>query len=87
MKIRRKVVKVIDGDTFVVSRKIGGTNRIRLANVNAPERTQFGGRRATSRLRGLIRGRTVTIVPVGRSYNRVVAKVSHRRRRVNRRLG
>ena len=84
MVIRRKVKQVIDGDTFIVSRKIGNTNRIRLAGVNDPEKGQYGGQRATNRLRGLIGGRTVTIVPVGRSYDRVVAEVRNKRRSVNR---
>jgi len=86
MVIRRKVKRVIDGDTFIVSRRIGNTNRIRLAGVKAPARYQFGGRKATNRLRGLISGKTVTIVPVGRSYGRIVANVRSRRRSVNKRL-
>jgi endonuclease YncB( thermonuclease family) len=87
MVIRRKVKKVIDGDTFIVSRKIRGTNRIRLAGVNAPERYQLRGKKATERLRRLIGGKIVTIVPVGRSYGRVVADVRSKRKSVNKRLG
>ena len=85
-KMRRTVKKVIDGDTFVVNRKIGNTNRIRLARVNAPEKYQYGGKRATNKLRGLIGGKTVTIIPVGRSYGRIIAKVRHRRKSANKRL-
>ena len=54
--MRRTVKKIIDGDTFVVNRKIGDTNKVRLTNVDAPERYQFGGRKATNTLRGLIGG-------------------------------
>lgn len=86
MVIRRKVKQVIDGDTFIVSRKIGNTNRVRLAGVNAPEKYQFGGKKATNRLKSLIDGKTVTIVPVGRSYNRLVADVRKNRKSVNKRL-
>ena len=86
MVIRRKVKLVLDGDTFIVSRKIGNTDRIRLAGVNASEKYQFKGRTATNRLRGLIGGKTVTIVPVGRSYNRLVANVRRNRKSINRRL-
>lgn len=86
MVIRRKVKLVIDGDTFMVSKKIGNTNRIRLAGINAPEKYQFGSRTATNRLRRLIGGKTVTIVPVKRSYNRLVANVRSNRKSVNRRL-
>ncbi|MFA5992487.1 MAG: hypothetical protein WC796_02145 [Candidatus Pacearchaeota archaeon] len=81
MTIRRTVKKVLDGDTFQTYRKVNGSNYIRLAGKNAPERYQFGGREATSRLKRQIQGKTVTLQPVGRSYSRVVAKV-----RCNRRL-
>lgn len=84
--MRRTVKKVIDGDTFEVARKIQGSNRIRIAGYNAPEKHQFGGRRATNRLRGLIGGKTVTIKPVAKSYGRVVANVTSNRRNVARRL-
>ena len=81
MTIRRTVKRVIDGDTFQTYRKLNGSNYVRLACVNAPERYQFGGREATLRLKRQIQGKTVTLQPVGKSYSRVVAKV-----RVNRRL-
>lgn len=84
--MRRTVKRVIDGDTFVVNRKIGNSNIVRLAGVNAPEKHQFGGRRATNKLRGLIGGKPVTIVPKARSYGRVVADVRVNRRSVNRKL-
>ncbi len=66
MVMVRKVKQVIDGDTFIVSRKIGNTNVVRLAGINTPEKYQFGGKKATNRLRELIGGKTVTIVPVHR---------------------
>ena len=86
MTIRRTVKKVIDGDTVIVNRKIGGTDRIRLAGVRAPESYQKGGRAATSKLRRMVEGKQITIVPVGRSYGRVVANIRHRRKSVNKRL-
>ena len=82
--MRRTVVKVIDGDTFVVNRKVDGTNRIRLANVDAPELNQYGGRHSANALRHVIAGRQVTITPVGRSYDRIVADVRLKRKSVNR---
>ncbi len=84
--MRRRVKQVIDGDTFQTYRKIGGSNRVRLAGYNAPERNTREGRTATNRLRGLIGGRTVTVKPVGRSYGRTVADVYSRRMNVRRRL-
>ena len=79
-------LNLIDGDTFVVNRKIGGTNKIRLSNYDAPEKYQYGGRRATNRLRGFIGGKKVSISPVGRSYDRVVAKVTQNRRNISKRM-
>lgn len=81
MTIRRTVKKVLDGDTIQTYRKVNGSNYVRLAGVNAPERYQFRGREATQKLRRQIQGKTVTLQPVGRSYNRIVARV-----RLNRRL-
>jgi endonuclease YncB( thermonuclease family) len=81
MTIRRTVKRIIDGDTFQTYRKVNGSNFVRLAGVNAPEKYQFGGSEATARLKRQIQGKTVTLQPVGRSYSRVVAKV-----RCNRRL-
>mgnify|MGYP001580112432 CR=1 FL=1 len=80
------VTRIIDGDTFCVNRKVDGTNKIRLENVNAPERSSIGGPKATNILRGLIGGQTVTINPVGRSYDRIVAKVSNERKSINKRM-
>ncbi|MCX6750012.1 MAG: hypothetical protein NTZ83_00985 [Candidatus Pacearchaeota archaeon] len=80
MTIYRKVKKVIDGDTFQTHTKVNGSNYIRIAGKNAPEKYQFGGSQATQRLKRQIQGKVVTLQPVGRSYNRVVAKVRHNRR-------
>jgi micrococcal nuclease len=86
IKMRRKVKKIIDGDTFEVYRKVGNTNRVRIAGYNAPEKNQYGGSQATNKLRGLIGGKTVTINPKGMSYNRVVADVSVNRKNLAKRL-
>jgi len=80
MTIRRKVKKVHDGDTFELHHKLRGTRFVRIANKNAPELHQFGGREAKEKLRRRIQGRTVTLQPVGRSYGRTVARVRYNRR-------
>ena len=80
MTIYRKVRRVLDGDTFQTYRKVNGSTYVRLAGINAPERWQFGGAAATTRLKQQIQGRVVTLQPVGRSYSRVVARVRHDRR-------
>ena len=82
MTIRRTVKRIIDGDTFEVARKIQGTNRIRIAGFNAPDSNQKGYSEAKNRLRRLIGSKQVTIVPVGRSYNRLVAHVRRNRKKI-----
>jgi endonuclease YncB( thermonuclease family) len=82
MTIRRTVKRVIDGDTFETYRKVNGSNFIRIAGKNAPEKWQFGGQSATNNLRREIQGKIVSLQPVGRSYNRVVANVRNNRRLV-----
>lgn len=80
MVIHRKVKRVIDGDTFQTYHKTNGSNYVRIAGKNAPEKHQFGGSQATQKLKRQIQGKTVTLQPVGRSYGRVVAKVRHNKR-------
>ena len=81
MTIRRKVKRAVDGDTLEVRNKIRGTNYIRIAGTNALERGPKGYSSAKSKLNRL-KGKVVTLVPKGRSYNRVVADVRHKRRKV-----
>lgn len=82
MSRKEKVTKVIDGDTFeTASRK----RPIRLANVDAPEKNERGGKAATERLRKLIQGEEVQIDTVARDkYGRSVANVKLGRKSVNR---
>ena len=82
MTIRRKVKRVIDGDTFQTHTKVRGSNYVRIAGIHAPESNQPGGRQATQRLKKHIQGKIVTLKPVGRSYSRIVAKVRHKRKLV-----
>jgi len=81
--MRRKVSRVIDGDTFDVKTKIGDTNRVRIAGYNAPELNERGGKKATKKLKELIEGKTVSIVPKARSYGRLVADVRIDRKKVS----
>jgi len=66
-----KVSKVVDGDTF----KISKGPYIRLENVDAPEMGCKGGAQAKHELEDMIGGKTVNFNPVGKSYGRIVAKV------------
>ena len=78
---RAQVRYVTDGDTF----RLTSGERIRIAGIDAPEthadqarcRAELVlGEAAATRARALLDGRTVTIVRVGRSYNRTVARVT-----------
>ena len=80
MTIKRKVKKVVDGDTFQTYTKVRGSNYVRIAGKNSPEKHQLGGSQATQKLKRQIQGKVVTLKPVGRSYGRVVAKVRHKRK-------
>ena len=84
-QMKRKVDKIIDGDTFRVKRKVNGSNYIRLANVDAPELNTRAGKVAKARLRKVL-GKNVNLITRGRSYSRVVADVRNGRRSVNRQM-
>lgn len=78
--VRRKVQKAIDGDTFKVSHRVGGSQYVRIAGLNCPERGQRGYGSAKQRLAKL-EGKTVTLRPRGKSYGRTVADVFYHRRK------
>jgi len=81
MTIRRQIKDVIDGDTFEVRNRIQGTNRIRIAGRNSPEKGERGYQYAKNKMEQLI-GETVTLIPKARSYGRLVAEVRHNRRKI-----
>ncbi len=77
----------MDGDTFMVKKKILGSQYVRLANVNTPEKGKRGWERAMHILRGMIGGREVVIIPVSNDrYGRVVAEVIRRGTNINKRM-
>jgi len=77
---KEKVKKIIDGDTFVTAQ---GT-KVRLANVNAPEKGHKGAPQARQDLVNLISRKQVNIDAVARDpYGRVVAKVKIGTKSVN----
>ena len=51
MARKETVTRVVDGDTFMTDRR---KNPVRLANVDAPEKTETGGAAATRALKGMI---------------------------------
>lgn len=78
---RRKVQKIIDGDTFKVRRRVRGSQFIRIAGLNAPEKRQRGYMEAKKRL-SKIKGKTVTIRPKSKSYSRIVGDVIYKRKKI-----
>lgn len=80
--VKRKVTKVIDGDTFKTDKPVKGSNFIRIADKDAPEKGQHGFTTAKNNLDRKIGGKTVDIDPVGKSYGRTVAKVKKSGRNV-----
>ncbi len=76
--VRRKVQSIVDGDTFKVRRRVAGSQFIRMAGMDAPERGYGLVKKRLFRLRG----KTVTIRPKGKSYGRTVADVIFKRKRV-----
>lgn len=76
--MRRKVIKIIDGDTFKVRKRVKGSQYIRIAGINAPEKGESGYMIAKKRLARL-KGKIVTIRPKGKSYGRTVGDVIFRR--------
>lgn len=75
-----KVTSVIDGDTFDVKPgwKWDDKNgeRVRIANYDAKEADEWGGKTATQKLKDLIQGKEVELKnAVNISYGRVVCDV------------
>jgi len=74
-KFKRRVTKVIDGNTVRVNKPVCGSSYIRLAGIRAPEKRQRGYQTAKRNLRRKIGGRSVWVKPVGKSYGRTVARI------------
>jgi len=79
---RRTVIDAVDGDTFITKRKVNGSNYIRVQGLDTPEKKEKGYSKAKNALNRLVKNKTVTLTPVGRSYGRTVAKVSVNRQNV-----
>ena len=81
---KEKVTKVIDGDTFLTSRR---TKPVRLANVYAPEKREKGYGEAKAKLSKLILNQEVRVDTVARDkYGRAVANVYKGKESVNKKM-
>lgn len=70
------VKKVIDGDTFELDKKVRGTNRVRIANVDTPEKGKPGSKQATEfTKRQIEKKRVVLDVKAKDQYGRLLANV------------
>ena len=70
-----KVIRVIDGDTIEVLQDKTPV-RIRLANIDAPEKKQAFGRWSTNQLKGLVAALPVTVTYTQTDrYGRIIGRV------------
>ena len=71
-----RVVRVFDGDSFIVASADGRQTEVRLFGIDAPERHQPWSRRSREALRSLVRDREVLLEEVTvDGYGRTVAVV------------
>lgn len=74
-EIQGKVIRVLDGDTIEVLQDKKPV-RVRLANIDAPEKKQAFGRWSTNQLKALLAGQSVTVSYTQTDrYGRIVGRV------------
>ncbi|ECS1253636.1 thermonuclease family protein [Salmonella enterica] len=70
-----KVIRVLDGDTIEVLQE-NKPVRVRLANIDAPEKKQAYGRWSTNQLKSLIAAQSVTVTYTQSDrYGRIIGRV------------
>ncbi|EFI4466787.1 TPA: thermonuclease family protein [Shigella flexneri Y] len=75
LEIQGKVIRVLDGDTIEVLQD-KKTVRIRLANIDAPEKKQAFGSWSANQLKSLIAGKQVTVSYSQKDrYGRIIGRV------------
>ncbi|EHM4620420.1 thermonuclease family protein [Salmonella enterica] len=74
-EIQGKVIRVLDGDTIEVLQD-NKPVRVRLANIDAPEKKQAYGRWSTNQLKSLIAAQPVTVTYAQTDrYGRIIGRV------------
>ncbi|WP_241389418.1 thermonuclease family protein [Serratia entomophila] len=74
-EIQGKVIRVLDGDTIEVLQETNPV-RIRLLNIDAPEKKQAYGSWSTNQLKALVAGQPVTVTYTQKDrYGRVLGRV------------
>ncbi|EML0402162.1 thermonuclease family protein [Escherichia coli] len=75
LEIQGKVIRVLDGDTIEVLQDKKPV-RIRLANIDAPEKKQAFGRWSANQLKALLAGQSVTVSYTQTDrYGRIIGRV------------
>lgn len=70
-----KVIRVLDGDTIEVLQE-NKPVRVRLANIDVPEKKQAYGRWSTNQLKGLVAAQPVTVTYTQTDrYGRIIGRV------------
>jgi len=78
---KEKVIKVVDGDTFLTNRR---KYAVRLEGTDAPEKRQKGYQKAKEALKKLILNEEVSITTVAHDkYKRAIAEVKLKDRSIN----
>jgi endonuclease YncB( thermonuclease family) len=76
-ELKGKVVSIADGDTITILDHANYPNRVRLAGIDAPEKSQAFGQVSKRSLSDLIYGRMVKVDWVHRDrYGRIIGKVT-----------
>ena len=71
-----KAVRVLDGDTIDVLTPANRSIRVRLANIDAPEKKQPFGQKSKQNLLALVGGKTVEVVDLGGDqYGRRIGRI------------
>lgn len=74
-EIQGKVIRVLDGDTIEVLQE-NKPVRVRLANIDAPEKKQAYGHWSTNQLKGLLAAQLVTVTYTQTDrYGRIIGRV------------
>lgn len=74
-ELQGKVIRVLDGDTIEVLQE-NKPVRVRLANIDAPEKKQAYGRWSTNQLKGLVAAQPVTVTYTQTDrYGRIIGRV------------
>ena len=81
---RGRVMKVTDGDTIIIETSEKERHKIRLTEIDAPERDQPWGQRASRALSIKVMGKNIVAKVSGTDrYNRILAQIFYKGRNIN----